>query len=347
MSIDYPCSYDLLQPIIQNGRFKNPWPTNHRFPSFVDLLQWKMQRARPICGCNREHSAGPYLVPNFKYALSLAVKHGLSAIWLGHSTVLVNYANGTFLTDPILSLTCSPFSFCGPKRISPLPCSVDELPALDAILISHNHYDHLDLPTVRALINRFGPDLTWFVPSGLKSWFSNLGKVTVKELTWNEETAFETRRGESFRVVCLPSQHWSMRSIFDRDQSLWCSWAVIGAKRRFFFAGDTGYCPAFKVIGNLHGPFDLSAIPIGCYEPRWFMQYQHVDPEEALQIHKDLRSRASLGIHWGTYAMGSHEHPTEPPCKLAAAAKREGLENAFVTLAQGETWKPANESNAG
>ncbi|CDW59067.1 N acyl phosphatidylethanolamine hydrolyzing [Trichuris trichiura] len=343
MSISESFSFDLLHPITENGKFKNPWPSSHPMPTFMEVLRWKFQSKNRLCSCQLEHSLGPYLVPDFHEASSLATKHGLSAIWLGHSTVLVNFMKGTFLTDPIFSLSCSPLPFCGPKRISPIPCKVSELPEIDGVIISHNHYDHLDLPTVRDLISRFGSRLTWFVPSGLKSWFSSLGDVTVNELTWNEEISFNSQVGGSFRIVCLPSQHWSMRSVFDRNRSLWCSWAIIGEQRRFFFAGDTGYCPAFKVVGTIHGPFDLAAIPIGCYEPRWFMKYQHVGPEEALQIHKDVRSRTSLGIHWGTYEMGSYEHATEPPCKLAATAKAQKLENAFITLAQGEIWKPFDE----
>lgn len=183
---------------------------------------------------------------------------------------------------------------------------------INAVVISHNHYDHLDYPAVHALHARFGDDLRFYVPMGLRGWFEKYGITNVVELTWWQthtlrSSSSSADQDRSIDFVFLPAQHWSLRSGFDRNQSLWGGWGVIGRQHRFYFGGDTGYCPEFKNIGAHYGPFDISAIPIGCYSPRHFMCSQHVNPADAVQIHQDIRSKFSLGIHWGTYEMGSIE----------------------------------------
>ena len=224
--------------------------------------------------------------------------------WLGHSTVVVSMDGVFFMTDPIFSDRASPSQMVGPKRYRDVPCSVHDLPStLDAVLISHNHYDHLDMSTVTLLNARYGVDLRWFVPQGLGSWFESAGCDNVVELDWWEENCIPEKGDVSF--VFVPAQHWSKRTLSDDNKSLWGGWAVIGPNNRFYFSGDTGYCPVFKQIGQMYGPFTAAAIPIGAYEPRWFMKYQHVNPEEAVQIHEDVKSNFSLGIHWGTFALAN------------------------------------------
>ena len=231
----------------------------------------------------------------------------MAITWLGHATVVVQMDNVVFITDPIFSDRASPSQMVGPKRYRDPPCTVHDLPPdLDAVLISHSHYDHLDINTVTLLNARFGVDLRWFVPQGLLSWFEAAGCENVVELDWWEENCVPEKGEVSFTFV--PSQHWSKRTLNDDNKSLWGGWVVCGPNNRFYFAGDTGYCPVFKQIGRMFGPITASAIPIGAYEPRWFMRSQHVNPEEAVQIHEDVCSKFTIGIHWGTFALANEVH---------------------------------------
>lgn len=229
---------------------------------------------------------------------------GVNVTWLGHSTTLVQFDNVTLLTDPIFSERASPFQFMGPKRYRNCACNVSELPPIDAVVISHNHYDHLDIDSVKSLNSRFGDKIRWFVPLGLAEWMKGTGVQNVVELNWWESSSISNKSDVLF--VFTPAQHWCKRSLFDDNRVLWGSWSVIGPKHRFFFAGDSGYCHGFKQIGEVYGPFDVAAIPIGAYEPRSFMTPQHVDPKEAVQIHVDIRSKSSVAVHWGTFAL-AHE----------------------------------------
>jgi N-acyl-phosphatidylethanolamine-hydrolysing phospholipase D len=266
---------------------------------------------------------------------------GVIVTWLGHATVLVQLEGKAFLTDPVFAEHCSPISFAGPKRLRPPPCTVKDLPQIDAVVISHNHYDHLDYSTVTDLNERFGEKLRWYVPMGLRSWFTHSGCTNVVEKTWWDEEIF----GDSkIKIISLPAQHWSLRSGFDRYKTLWCGWAIKGERDSFFFAGDTGYCPEFKNIGHFYGPFTIAAIPIGCYSPRWFMTPQHIDPAEAVKIHNEIRAKNSLAIHWGTYAMGSNEPVLEPKRKLLEEVLKANLTNeTFFTLRHGESWTPPGQ----
>ena len=178
------------------------------------------------------------------------------------------------LTDPILNNFCGPIQILSFKRYRPTPCTVDELPRIDAVCISHDHYDHLDLKTVKELNQRFGDNLHWFIPMGLKSWMTNnVGCKNVVELEWWGKSELsectDTHNNSTAKFIFTPTQHWCRRSLTDQNKVLWGSWTVIGPKHRFFFAGDTGYCKGFKQIGKQYGPFDFAAIPIGAYKPRW------------------------------------------------------------------------------
>ena len=247
--------------------------------------------------------------------------------WIGHATVLVQYKGINVLTDPIFSERASPFSFNGPKRSAPPAVSIDQLPGIDFVLISHNHYDHLDEYTVRAL----GDRTTWVVPLGYRQWFAELGVSKVVEFDW-----WDQRDIAGATITATPSQHWTGRGLNDRYKALWASWAVQIGGFKFWFAGDTGYnAKIFMEIGARCGPFDLALIPIGGYEPRWFMKDMHVNPEEAVAIHKDIRSKYSLGIHWGTFPLTA-EPIDEPPKRLKEAAKSL-KDSIFVTYPLGGT----------
>ena len=182
------------------------------------------------------------------------------------------------LTDPIFNSFCGPNQLMSLKRYRPAPCSVDELPKIDTVCISHSHYDHLDLKTVKDLNQRFGEHLHWFVPMGLKSWMVARGCKSVTELDWWKEMELPkcTSNDRAVRFVFTPTQHWCRRSLTDANKVLWGSWTVIGPKHRFFFGGDTGYCKGFKQIGKRYGPFDFAAIPIGAYKPRLDSQYKYI-----------------------------------------------------------------------
>lgn len=229
--------------------------------------------------------------------------------WIGHSTMLLHVGGKTILTDPIFSDRCSPVQFIGPKRYTQPSIHIQSLPKIDIVLISHNHYDHLDKQTVRILSD--DSSTIWFIPLGLEQWLRNENVKNIIEMDWLDEHSFE-----NVEVVCLPSQHWSKRNLFKSFDTLWSSWSVTIDSFKFWFAGDTGYNEIqFKEIGNSYGPFDLSAIPIGAYEPRWFMKNFHVQPEESILIHRDVKSIKSIGMHFGTFVLTT-EPIDDPPKKL-------------------------------
>jgi N-acyl-phosphatidylethanolamine-hydrolysing phospholipase D len=266
---------------------------------------------------------------------------GVRATWLGHATVLAEVDGLSVLTDPVFSDRYSASQYLGPKRYRPPACTVGGLPdGLDAVVISHDHYDHLDINSVVQLHERYGNDLHWFVPVSIGKWLqTNVGvaDANVHELTWWQE-ARHPRKPE-VSLVLTPSNHWCKRGLLDTNKNLWGSWAVIGPHHRFWFGGDTAYAAeAFRQIGQKLGPFDLAAIPIGAYNPRWFMQWVHVNPEEAVMIHRDLRSQKSVGIHWGTAKL-TLEHWLEPRDRLRQAVKESETmaRDEFVTVNVGET----------
>ena len=254
--------------------------------------------------------------------------------WIGHATLLLQLGGVNVLTDPHLTERASPVSFAGPKRHVPPALSIAELPHIDAVVISHNHYDHLDAGTVKQLNLQAGGPPRFFVPLGQKAWFASEGIDNVAELDWWDSVQY---RGLDIHLV--PVQHWSARTPWDRNQTLWGGWIIERADLRFFFSGDTGYSKDFADIRSRFGRIDLAAIPIGCYEPRWFMQANHVNPEESLQIHRDLGARRSVGIHWGTFRL-TDELLDEPPRKLAEALAKAGVApERFFLMQHGETRK--------
>ena len=251
--------------------------------------------------------------------------------WIGHATLLVQVEHVTFLTDPTWSNSASPVPGFGPRRFVEPGLAFENLPPIDFVLISHNHYDHLDLPTLRSLAKR-DADTVFFVPLGNAALLQGQGIANVKELDWGQSAIFE-----GVTVHCLPSQHWSKRSIADDHKALWSSWAVTSVEKRFYFAGDTGYFPGFQAIGQKLGPFDLVAVPIGAYEPRAMMSESHMNPEEAVRAAVDLQARRAVAMHFGTFDL-SDEPLEEPPLRFSAAAKLSELgDNSAWVLAVGET----------
>ena len=238
------------------------------------------------------------------------------ATWIGHATALVQYQGINFLTDPHLTQYPFKYDFWVDKRFTQPALTFDEMPDIAFVVISHNHFDHLDHRTV----DLFKNSVTWFVPLGLKAWFLDRGidDKKVVELDWWESYQFD----EQTVITFAPSVHWSKRSLWNNNESLWGSWSVNIDGFKTWFAGDTGYDDqVFKAIGQRLGPFRLGLIPIGAYAPRYFMADSHVDPQDAVKIHQDIRSRQSMPIHWGTFQL-SHEPILEPPAQLTDELKR-------------------------
>ncbi|KAI8825665.1 beta-lactamase superfamily domain-containing protein [Fimicolochytrium jonesii] len=274
----------------------------------------------------------------------------IQATWLGHATFLIQMEGVNILCDPVFSHRCSPFSFMGPARFTPPACTIPELleeVKVDVVIISHNHYDHLDVETIKAL----GPEVHYFVPLRNKAWFDSYSYPHVTELDWWNEQTLTLPGDRQLKIACTPCQHFSGRGVLDRMATLWASWVIIGQKhgKRFYFAGDTGYrsvskagtttttCPAFPQIGTTYGPFDLSCIPIGAYSPRHIMSPVHCAPEDSVELHKDVKSKKSVGMHWGTFVL-TDEPVNEPPVRLRKAAEGAGLGvGEFVTVDIGET----------
>ena len=254
-----------------------------------------------------------------------------SVTWIGHSTLLVRFHGKTILTDPIFSTRASPFSIIGPKRVVPPALSLHELPPIDFVVISHSHYDHLDLKTIKELaIKR--KNTVFFVPLGLRDLLEGVGARKVFELDWWDEI-----RMDDITFIATPAHHWSARSLLDRNKSLWASWMVVSQHFRFWFAGDTGYSNDFTEIRKRVGEPDLAAIPIGAYSPRSFMKNAHVNPGEAVDIFLDLGAKKAVAIHWGTFKL-STELLAEPPKKLQSALEAKNIsEDLFKVLGHGET----------
>lgn len=311
-------------------------PAHHREKGFRNLHIAPLRkglldflRLRYFSGEWPDYQAGAARVPRVAPALERIHVPGAwpQVTWIGHATVLVQAHGLTILTDPVFSARASPLSFLGPKRGTPAALMPAQLPHIDLVLISHDHYDHLDATAARAL----GAQAVWVTPLGYRDRLARLGVERVVECDW-----WQRREVEGAAITATPSQHWTGRGLRDRYRALWASWAVQIGDFRFWFAGDTGYHERmFKEIGARCGPFDLALIPVGGYAPRWFMKDMHVDPEEAVAIHRDIGSRWSLGIHWGTFPLTA-EPIDEPPQRLRAAAGTL-QDSTFVTCALGQT----------
>ena len=257
-----------------------------------------------------------------------AIGHNPSITWIGHSTFLVRMDGVTFLTDPIFSERASPVSFTGPARLVEPGVPLDALPPLDFALVSHDHYDHLDLPTITALAHRGVPI---FVPLGMGELIESAGGFAT-ELDW-----WQSRKAGRVRITCVPAQHFSGRWIDDGNKRLWSGWVVEGATRRFFHAGDTGYFDGFAEIAKRIGPPDLAALPIGAYDPASIMRFVHMNPEEAMQAAVDLHAGIAVGMHYGTFDL-TEEPLDEPPRRFHAAASQHTLDGVTAwTMKIGET----------
>jgi L-ascorbate metabolism protein UlaG (beta-lactamase superfamily) len=236
--------------------------------------------------------------------------------FVGHSTFLIQTREHNFLTDPIYSERASPVSFAGPRRVREPAVPFDDLPDISAILLSHNHYDHCDLPTLRALEARFHPLVV--TPLGNRPLLESAGMRRILELDWWQQSTLAS-------VTLTPAQHFASRHMFDRNRALWGGFFIEAAGARILFAGDSGYGPHFREIGERLGPIDLAMLPIGAYEPRWFMKDIHMNPAEAVEAHIDLAARRSIAMHFGTFQL-TPEGIDEPVAALAEALRTRGVQ---------------------
>jgi L-ascorbate metabolism protein UlaG (beta-lactamase superfamily) len=308
------------------GGFRNLNPAFTR-PPFWPRMRWVW--AHMLRTTFRPREARLPREPNDGQALR--DPRGPTITWVGHATFLVQLDGVNLLTDPQWSDRASPVSWGGPRRVTPPGIRFEDLPPIHAVLISHDHYDHLDRATVRRLHAVHRP--RFLVPLGLRAWMAGEGITEVDELDW-----WDRREVGGLAVTCVPVQHWSARTWTDVNRRLWAGWAVAGRDRRLLFAGDTGYyAPIFTEIGQRLGPFDLALVAIGAYAPAFMMRLTHTTPEEALQIARDVRAERLVGMHWGTFDL-TDEPIEEPPRRLAAAAGRLGADPDRVwVLRHGET----------
>ena len=244
------------------------------------------------------------------------------AVWIGHSTYLINTGRLTILTDPVFSKRASPFSWAGPKRLIAPAIPLKELPRIDVVTVSHNHYDHLDIVSLKAL-NKLYPKALFLVAKGDKDLLVKSGIRNVKEFLWWEDTEVKDTI-----FTFTPVQHWSARGFKDRNKSLWGGWFMQSSDLTVYHAGDTGYSDDFKETRSRLGSPDFAMIPIGGYSPRWFMSYHHVKPSESIQIAIDLGTSKSFGMHWGTFVL-TDEDILEPAQLIDQELKKLNLSIDF------------------
>ena len=303
---------------VMRARYTNPH-IRHLRRSFWDVILWKMGRYDdPI----------PKLSPPPDFLYPARPKSYLpslpSAVWMGHSTYLIELGGLRILTDPVWDSYCSPIPLSLLRRYSEPPIALADLPPVDLVLLSHNHYDHLDAKSV-AYLSRFHPQVQWIVPEGLSRWFHRRKIHSVTEIGW-----WKTHQTRNCLITAVPTQHFSGRTLWDMNKTHWNGYVLQTAGKSLYFTGDTGYNPKdFKAIGERFSRMDLSLIPIGTYSPQKFMQPVHINPAEAVQIHQEVGSQLSLGMHWNTFHLSDEPHD-RPPYDLYLAMKEKGL--AFETF---------------
>lgn len=311
-----------IAPYKNRYRARSFYHDNTKHESSLDTNSYSKSTTLPLTAFLKTFESLPLDTPNFQ-----APKP--NATWLGHATYLIQFSDLNLITDPVFSKRCSPSQLVGPKRYTPMPIDKRDLPDIDVVLISHNHYDHLDKASILYLHKRYQP--LFVLPAGVRAWFERLGITHNLELSWWQEAEV---RGH--RIFCLPAQHFSGRGV-KKNTTLWCSWMLEHPESRMYFAGDTGYSKDFKDINKVFPNVDIALLPIGAYAPESFFGPVHCSPEEAVQMHIDLQAKHSLAMHWGTFIL-TLEPIEEPPKRIAAAMKNRGLaQDAFQVLRHGQT----------
>lgn len=316
--LDYPVSDHF------NGRrFINPTLVEQISPGLSDIIGM-VREGRPDWPSRVENTGLPQLGADIG-------QDGMAVTYVNHVTFLIQLPGITILTDPVWAERASPVSWFGPRRVRDPGIAFEALPPVDVVLISHNHYDHLDIATLERLNSRFSP--VFLVPLGNRALLESIGITNVLEMDWWDEFGAPS----ATRIVFTPSQHSSGRGLFDRDRSLWGSFFFRQGNRSAFFGGDGGYSTQFVDIRERLGAPDVALLGIGSYEPRWFMQPLHKNPAEAVRAHLDLGAALSIGMHMGTFQLAG-ETFEQPYSELTDAIAREGIDpNSFITLPEGGT----------
>lgn len=308
-----------------NGFRNYPLTPNPKSPGFSFLWRRMKELYNPP-----EIPAGHVITEPEAIAAFKQYSQNDSITWIGHTTYLLKISGKTFLLDPFFYEVPSPLPV-GPKRYVSSAISLEQLPSIDGIIISHNHYDHLDVDAIEKLKEK--SKIQVFVPLGLKSFFTKRGYQHVIELDWNQSSDFE-----DIKLTALPAVHFSNRGLGDRNETLWCSWAIQSSGFSCYFAGDTAYSETiFKRIGLQFGRFDSAIVPIGAYQPQNVMRAVHTNPEEAIQIANDVKADLIIPSHWGTISL-TDEPAFEPPERYQKFASKTGISDGRATIMKiGET----------
>jgi len=289
----------LLTPIFIFAEYKNT-NGNAINKSFKELLEWSRSSKEPVIS---------YIEISSEWQEIDLLEDDNYVIWIGHSTFLIKKNGITILTDPIFSERASPFKNIGPKRLIPPAILLEDIPKIDIVTVSHNHYDHLDINSLRR-ISKLHPEALFLVPAGDLSLLNRKKINNAYEFDW-----WESFTDNDIKFIFTPVQHWSKRGLFDRNKSLWGGWYIQYKDYALYHAGDTGYSSDFKDTKNKLGPPKYAFIPIGAYDPEWFMASSHVNPEQAVKIMIDLEAEYAFGMHWGTFVL-TDEDTLEPAQRL-------------------------------
>jgi L-ascorbate metabolism protein UlaG (beta-lactamase superfamily) len=297
-------------------------PGGKKAAGFKELLKWAGNRER---GEWKENPGAPY----GPAPVSIVEGDSIVVTFINHSTFLIQTRGLNILTDPVWSEYASPVSFAGPKRMRPPGIRFEDLPEIDMILLTHNHYDHLDIQTMKRLAEKFSPRV--YTPLGGGKFLENKGIGNVTEMDWWDEAVID----DGLKLICTPAQHFSGRGMFDRDRTLWSGFALMTEEGSIYYSGDTGFGEFFAEIAERISPVRLSFLPIGAYKPGWFMSTIHTSPADAVKIHQILKSPKSIGMHFGTFPLAD-DGMAEPEKDLKTALNKEGVpESEFIVPREG------------
>lgn len=296
--------------------------------AFLQILRWRLGLDKDDTHASATPYVPQYAEPDLK-RINRPDPSRIQITWVGHSTFLIQVAGKNILTDPTWGKRASPIRWLGPKRFARPGLAFTDLPHIDIVVISHSHYDHLDRPTIKKL----GATPHYILPPNLGKWFTQLGISNTTELEWWSDTTID-----GLRITAVPAKHWSKRSVWGKQDVGWGGYVIETPARNIYFAGDTGYHKEyFKEIGKRFPRIDLGLIPIGAYYPEWFFGRYHINPREAIVVHREVGAKKSIGMHWGTFKL-TQEPLDEPPTYLASETASAKLpSDEFTTMKIGET----------
>lgn len=304
------------------AKFHNP--SGEKAKGFMDVMKFF-----------REREAGTWTIKEYTPVRDVPLpepdEERMHLTFINHSSFLIQLDGINMLTDPIWSERCSPFQWTGPKRLRPPGINFEDLPPIDLVLLTHNHYDHLDLPTIRRLERDHNP--RYIVPLGVSRFLKKNAITDITELDWWDRHAIG-----DLEIRAIPANHFSGRGMFDRDKTLWCGYLIEVNGHRIYFVGDTGYSNLFEEIGEEIDPVDLACIPIGAYKPRWFMSPIHVSPAEAVRIHRDINAAQSVAMHFGCFPLANDGNGAAESDLKAALAEHDISEDEFIIPEEGMTY---------